>query len=553
MPIINCNQFQRIWNGGFAPLRRSFCTITLVDGIEITIGGHDRSSIYRPSSLSIKEDLNSRGTANFILEDPTNTLSIKAGESVVIRKNTLTPSNTERLIFAGTVDIVEDRWPSMDITSPYHQIKIKCVDNNALADRFLVARRYDSGSLPGEIVEDLRSNYLEQEGVTIGNIEDGSYTLGQVDFNYQTVTECIDDLSELVGGFIWYIDHDRKLYFQDRDTTSAGFGYSNSSLPLRSLTRKKSREGYRNRQYLRAGRDIQVTANSEEFAGDGERTSFTVGLPIGEEPTITLNGSAQTVGINGVNEGKNWYWQKGSNTVEQDSSGDELESSDLLKITYKGLLSIIVQADDDTQVAERAALEGGSGIYERIEDDERIEDADFSLSRANGILERFGAINEIVTIKTDNGALRAGEVQSIELDREGLSGEYLIQSLSARDRGDGEFVYSYKCVDGAQVGGWVDFFRKLSRAGRTFEIRDNEIFIILREKDVNLRYSDSATGSTTSGLDSFTDDPYSVFLISAGTPATIANPTGSYIGSQWTSADGTRRAAGGKIGTIRNG
>lgn len=553
MPIINCNQFQRIWNGGFAPLRRSFCTITLVDGIEITIGGEDRSSSYRPASLSIKEDLNTRGTADFILEDPDNDLSITTGQSIIIRKNTLTPTYTERLLFAGTVDVIEDRWPTMDITSPFHQIKVKAVDNNAIASRFLVARRYEAGSLPGEIAEDIRERYLSSEGVTAGNIENGEITLGQVDFNFESVSDALNELSELVG-FIWYIDHDRKLYFQARDTTSASFGYSDSSLPIRSLKRKQSRQGYRNRQYLRAGRDIQINTNAEDFAGDGERRSFTVGLPIGEEPTVTLNGSSQTIGVNGIAAGKNWYWQKGSNTIEQDRDlGSILETDDILRVTYRGLLAIIVQADDSTQQEERAAIEGGSGIYEQIEDDEKLESGDFALSRASGLLNRYGAIKEIVSISTDEAPLRAGQVQTIELTREGLSGEYLIQSLSAKDRGDGEMRYSYKCVDGAQFGGWVDFFTKLARAGRVFEIRDNEIYIFIRERLVNLMISDTGSGSTDTGLDPFADDPFSVFMVAASGAATVADPTGAYIGTVWISEDGSRRAAGGKIGDVRNG
>ena len=551
MPIINCNQEPRIWNGGFGPFRRVTCTITLIDGLEITIGGEDQSSAYRPKSLSIKEDLNSRGTASFILEDPLNEITAAPGESLEIRKNTLSPYSSA-LIFAGTIDVVDEKWPTMDITSPFKEIRIRGIDNNALASRFLVARRYPAGSLPGEIAEDIRDRYLSSEGVTAGNIENGEITLGQVDFNFESVADALNELAELVG-FIWFIDHDRKLYFQARDTTSASFGYSDTSLPIRSLKRKQSRQGYRNRQYLRAGRDIQLNANTEDFIGDGERRSFTVGLPVGEEPTVTVDGASQTIGVNGIASGKDWYWQKGSNTLEQDKDGDVLATDEILRVVYRGLLAIIVQADDSTQQEERAGIEGGSGIYERIEDDEKLESGDFALSRASGMLERYGAIKEIVSISTDAGALRAGQVQTIELTREGLAGEYLIQSLSAVDRGDGELRYNYKCVDGAQFGGWVDFFTKLARAGRVFEIRDNEIYIFIRERQVNLMLSDTGSASAVSGLDPFTDDPFSVFMVANSGAATIADPTGAYIGTVWNTEDGSRRAAGGKIGDVRNG
>ena len=206
-----------------------------------------------------------------------------------------------------------------------------------------------------------------------------------------------------------------------------------------------------------------------------------------------------------------------------------------------------MQADAEDQQAARADESGGTGIWENIEDDERIEDAEFALERATGLLGRYGRFPEVVTISTDNARLVAGQVQSIELTREGISGDYLIQSVTARDRGNNSLVYNYKCVDGALVGGWVAFFKRLAAGGRTFEIRDNEIFIILREKNVALMIKDAATGTADAGLSSFTLDPYSVFLV-ASSAAAYSDPNGSYIGASWTNADGTRRGTGGSIG-----
>ena len=535
------------------PRRRLTVSLPTVDGIEITINGEDLSGEYKPASLSINDELESRGTADFILVDAANTISPAPGQSVDIKLNVGLSST---LVFSGTIQTIQERWPVMDIDSPFHTLKIKAVDHNSIADRFLVGRTYAEGQLPGEVVKDLRTNYLDAEGVGIGNIENGSFTLGVVSFNYESVADCLDDLAELIG-FIWYIDHYRNLYFQARDTTAASFGYSDSSLPIRSLKKERTRQSYRNRQYLRAGRDVQATANTETFTGDGDRRTFTVGLPLGEAPTITLEldgggAVAQTVGINGVDDGKDWYYQIDSNNIEQDSDGTKLTSSDTLSVTYKGLIPIIVQADLEDQQEQRADESGGSGIWEAIEDDERIEDANFALERASGLLGRYGRFPETLSIQTDAGRLRAGQVQNIELTRESVNGEYLIQSCRARDQGNNTLVYSYKCVDGAMVGGWVAFFRKLSQAGRTFEIRDNEIFIIMREKNVRLDISDSATGSTTSGLSAFTLDPYSVLLV-ASSAASYADPNGSYIGTGWTNADGTRRAGGAKIGSVRDG
>ena len=267
------------------PRRRLTISLPTVDGIEITINGADLSGEYKPASLSINDELESRGTADFILVDAANTISPAPGQSVDIKLNVGLSST---LVFSGTIQTIQERWPVMDIDSPFHTLKIKAVDHNSIADRFLVGRTYAAGQLPGDVVKDLRENYLDAEGVGIGNIENGSFTLGVVSFNYESVADCLDDLAELIG-FIWYIDHYRNLYFQARDTTPASFGYSDSSLPIRSLKKERTRQSYRNRQYLRAGRDIQANANTETFTGDGDRRTFTVGPVSYTHLTLPMN------------------------------------------------------------------------------------------------------------------------------------------------------------------------------------------------------------------------------------------------------------------------
>ena len=103
------------------PRRRLTVSLPPVDGIEITINGEALSGEYKPASLSINDELESRGTADFILVDDANTISPAPGESVDIKLNVGLSST---LVFSGTIQTIQERWPTMDIDSPFHTLKI---------------------------------------------------------------------------------------------------------------------------------------------------------------------------------------------------------------------------------------------------------------------------------------------------------------------------------------------------------------------------------------------------------------------------------------------
>src|SRR5690606_2836220 len=125
---------------------------------------------------------------------------------------------------------------------------------------------------------------------------------------------------------------------------------------------------YRNSQYIKGGVDI-TDPQTEEFLGDGKRTAFTTGFKIAKVPTIKVNSTIKTVGIRGLDSGKDWYWSKGENTISQESSATPLESTDILSVTYQGEFPIVVITKDDAEIIARQTLEQNSGINEDVEDE----------------------------------------------------------------------------------------------------------------------------------------------------------------------------------------
>ncbi|MGE5553292.1 MAG: LamG-like jellyroll fold domain-containing protein [Betaproteobacteria bacterium] len=443
----------------------------------LTIGGVDKSALLRAGSVSITDELNSRNTCSFVLLDPTGGYRPSVGQEVII-------TDGGKRVFAGTIDSVEESQPAG--TSAL-ACAVSCVDYNQIADRHLVARVYENQTL-GAIVRDIVAQDLAGEGITTTHVQDGP-TITKAVVNYQTVAEAFNELAELTG-YWWNIDYSKDLWFVARESNAAPWSISDSNWNCRNLTVTQTREQYRNRQYIRAGQDL-TDPRTETFKGDGETRTFVLAFPVGKAPTsVMVNGVSKTIGIRGVDTGKDWYWSKDEREITQDDSGTRLTASDTLSVTYQGLYPIILSSQVDSEIAVR-------GVYEAIEDDQNIDSEDLATQKADALLRRFGRIPRVVTFETDKPGLAAGQLITINLTAHNLAADFLIDSVSASDV-DGQFLrYQVRALDGEALGGWQAFFRKLAAAGRKFVIRENEVLVLLRRFNDPVTIPDTLTTTTT--------------------------------------------------------
>lgn len=389
-------------------------------------------------------------------------------------------------IFAGSISRISE---SQHVGTSGLWYEIECADYNELCDRHFVARAYDNQTL-GQIVTDIVTQDLAGEGISTAGVETGP-TITRAVFNYSTVTAAFNDLSDLTG-LSWYIDYNKTLYFRSRNSNLAPFGLTATSKNWRNLRVERTREQYRNRQYLRAGQDLTST-RTENFAGDGKRRTFTLSYPVGKVPTITVNGVAKTVGIRTVDSGKDFYWNKGSPDIVQDDAGTLLTSTDTLAVTYQGLFPIIVASENAAEISARAALMGGTGVYESVDEAAEIDSNSLAIDYANGLLRRFGVIPTVVTFETDTAGLAAGQLININIPVHGLSGDFLIESVETNDINARLLRYQVKALSGERLGGWDEFFRKLSDTGGSLVLRENEVLLMLRTFGESMVLSDAMT------------------------------------------------------------
>lgn len=434
--------------------------------LSIDIGGVDKTAYIAYGSLSISYAVNERSTATVNILDKTGSYRPNVGDVFEVYDGAT-------LKFAGTIDDLPEEI--IEGTSALIYSGVPIVDYNQIADRLLVAESYESKTA-GYIVNEIITNYLASEGVSAGTVQTG-VTVSKAVFNYQTAAECLDELSELTG-YQWKINADKTLDFFDRAT------YTGTTITATSDTRKikvkRNRQNYRNRQYLRAGKDI-ATAETRTFKGDGETQVFTVPLPIALEPTITVNSVSKTVGIRGVETGFDWYWQLDSNTVSQDSSGTKLTSSDTLSVTYQGYYPIMVVSEAPEQIAARKAIEGGNGVYEAMAEKAAIDTQTAALEYSAGLLRRYGTIATTVELETFT-EYEAGQLVSVSLPEHGIDENMLVSKVDVSIIGINDsmrLLYAVTLVSGESFGGWINFFKKIAEKSSTFSIRENEVLVKL--------------------------------------------------------------------------
>lgn len=326
--------------------------------------------------------------------------------------------------------------------------------------------------------------------------------------------------------FSWFIDYYKKLHFFTRTTFSAPWDITPTSIPVLNLTASTSRQDYRNRQIVRAGRD-KTDSRIEAQHGDGETRTFTFSFDMAQKPTLRVDIGAgfvavdpTDIGVRGQENDKLWYWSLGSNLITQDKDETKLNSTHAIEVTYIGLFPIIVVREDGTEIEARRALEGGSGIYEHVEIDNEIETIAFATEKADGLLERFADIHDSVSYETDKVGLTSCQLQTIDRSEYGLDDDFLITSVELTDIGfldrdlpDFNFRFAVVAIDGGRFGSWVDFFRRLLSQSQKGISGDNEQLSGDVTVTDTIQFSDVLVVDLVDNVIAHGDDEFSVFIV----------------------------------------
>jgi len=272
----------------------------------------------------------------------------------------------------------------------------------------------------------------------------------------QLLDQVVSALTTATSAYYWTTDAWRNFILATRVATAAPWNVSDGSdlfagdTPyLQSIV--VSANQLANNVYF-IGQSTLLNALNAKFNGDGTTTVFNTPLDIGAAPTITLNTASQTVGILGVDSGKQWYWSQGSTAITQDASGTVLAATDTLVVSYLTATPAVAQAPNVGSLQQLQAIEGTSANYDYSTSiTNPILPADL-LALANGYEAEYGEPATTCQFYTLRPGLATGQLQTIALPDAGIpSASYLIATLQMTLLNN-VIVWQYTAFGGANIG-----------------------------------------------------------------------------------------------------
>jgi hypothetical protein len=164
-----------------------------------------------------------------------------------------------------------------------------------------------------------------------------------VDYRLTYRSDNINDLAKR-SGYFWTIKADGSMVFADRKTVPAPWILTSNDVLVDGLEVTEEPDLYRNRHTIKGV--VGTIATPETKIGDGTSTSWALKYSVISVAGVTLNGQPVSFGVKGVDTGKSFYYQVGSNSLAVDASVALLQQTDSVFISYVGQFVTSVTRDN---------------------------------------------------------------------------------------------------------------------------------------------------------------------------------------------------------------
>jgi hypothetical protein len=312
----------------------------------------------------------------------------------------------------------------------------------------------------------------------------------------KSVGQSYDDLASQSTSphpYMCWIGDDLKLHFKHNQAQPAPFylATANGNILWAGNPPVVSRPdmNYRNHQIVDGGMDI-ATVSPVTRKGDGFTQTWIMPGNLAQAPIITLDGQAQTIGVQGVDTGKDFYYQIGSNAVSQDST--EVPPGSLDTIVFSNLaiqtqVRVIQDNVNGTGVyagtigqTQVAAIMGATGIMDTgiVEDYVSVPGLNQAAATTlnTSLLQQFGRLGRDIPLSTNQWGLAPGMLVGITIPQNGVINAFPLitkVTITARPTSDtnnptvvGGLLYQFDVdtTEGAVLGDWSNLFSKLIAA-----------------------------------------------------------------------------------------
>jgi len=361
-------------------------------------------------------------------------------------------------IFGGYIDTVTTS--SMPGVSTPYSWACTCTSWTGLAKRRQVPPMLPQSfvNVAGDVVfRKLVLYYCDNDGVSVTSSTAPAITLAApVGANVgQLLDQVVSQISTADTAWYWTSDPWRNFILTTRTANAAPWDVTDGSDLFSGQTPYSQSIVATHNQMANfvyaIGSAVLTNTLNANFVGNGVATVFNTPVNVGAEPAITLNAVSQTVGILGVDTGKDWYWSQGSTAITQDVGGTVLGSSDSLVVTYTPETPAVAQSPNVVSLQQRQAVEGTSGEFDySFKVDQPILPADL-LDLAAAYQIEYGDPATTCHFYTLRPGLATGQLQNITLPQAAIDGSFLIATMRMTIFSN-VILWEYTAFGGANIG-----------------------------------------------------------------------------------------------------
>jgi len=339
-------------------------------------------------------------------------------------------------IFAGTIEKIVRKTEGTKIALFECHLK----DYTHSLDRKLVKMDYTDKS-PEYIINSILTNYTDGS-FTQNNVATTGITVEYIKFDYKEPSKCFQELAELIG-YDWYVDYDKDIHFFDKGTgETAAFNVTdtNGNCIDGSLQISEDNRQIRNVIYVRGGEYVADSRTDKVGEGDGTTKIFKLPYRYDSEPTITVGGSSQTVGIDFIDSEDDYdclwnYQEKVIKFKTAPASGDVV-------VTGSPRVAVLIKAQDNASVS-------ANGIYEYRIVDKKIKTKEAARRRAQAEMVDYAEAPEEAKFRSYTSGMRSGMMVNISSDILNKNENFIVTKavttmLTNKDRFQYEFSLTTK-------------------------------------------------------------------------------------------------------------
>lgn len=298
-------------------------------------------------------------------------------------------------------------------------IKISAKDDTLLLDKLLITARYKNKTIH-EIIDALVSDSRLEETITTNNV-DCDLFVKTITFNAISISKCIQKLAQQVN-FNWYIDENKDIHFFAKNTVPAPYDLTdnNGNFIQDSLTINEDLTQLKNDVIVRGGEKISENAKMIVIKGDGATTTWTTGYKFSETPTITVNGTEISVGVEYISNEDDFdcFWSYSEAKVRFKTAPLQ---NDIIHVEGTPLIPIMVEYKNYGSIDKY-------GLFQYKIENKSIRSDEEAQQLADAHIQAYGTPIVSIDFKTYRSGLKSG--QTIDINTRGINNGFLIQKIA---------------------------------------------------------------------------------------------------------------------------